>query len=212
MDKSVPSPSCFHFSSFLDFSFTHTLTVASSNTARFSQLEEMSLSSPSPSASVTTMPVRKAKHKGRRTNSSSPKKSKELANRGTFLTEEEVRQHVTAQYVHGPGGTLRASTAKRHQQQGQRELEHIAQLQRLDQHPALVLNADYQVRGLYFVSIDCLVLYPAVVQVRNRLVAHFSSSHRCSQLASFLSACGIGKKPSRQSLAARSQLWRCIPM
>ena len=91
------------------------------------------------------MPARKAKHKGRRSNSKP--KQKELSNRVSYLTEEEVRQHVTAQYVHGPGGTLRASTSKRHQQHAQQEYEHIVQLKRLDQHPALVLNADYQVRG-----------------------------------------------------------------
>lgn len=92
------------------------------------------------------MPVRKAKHKGRR--SSNPAK-KEISSRGSILTEEELCQHVTAQYIHGPGGTLRASAAKRYHQQEEQELENIVQLKRLDQHPALVLNADYQVRVSY---------------------------------------------------------------
>ncbi|KAI2496084.1 HNH endonuclease [Fragilaria crotonensis] len=115
-----------------------TQPVVTSSTARFSQLEEVSLSS---SSSATTMPVRKAKHKGRR--SSNPAK-KEISSRGSILTEEELCQHVTAQYIHGPGGTLRASAAKRYHQQEEQELENIVQLKRLDQHPALVLNADYQ--------------------------------------------------------------------
>ena len=111
------------------------------NSVLFSQMEENSLS--------TTMPARKAKHKSRK----GPVVAKETSHtRLTILTDDEVRQHVTAQYIHGPGGTLRTAIAKRQQQQQKRQQqqdeENLEQLKRLDQHPALVLNADYQVRHL----------------------------------------------------------------
>ena len=93
------------------------------------------------------MPARRAKHKSRK----GPVVPKETSHtRLTILTDDEVRQHVTAQYIHGPGGTLRTAIAKRQQQerQQQQDDENLEQLKRLDQHPALVLNADYQVRHL----------------------------------------------------------------
>jgi hypothetical protein len=103
----------------------------------------------------TTMPPRKAKHKRRRAASG---KKERLPNSAVALTDDEIRQHVTAQYIHGPGGTLRSVMVKRQQsnknnQKLQQRLpvastgdnSHLEQLRRLDQHPALVLNADYQV-------------------------------------------------------------------
>jgi hypothetical protein len=101
------------------------------------------------------MPPRKAKHKRRRSASG---KKEPLPNSAVALTDDEIRQHVTAQYIHGPGGTLRSAIVKRQQsnknnQKLQQRLPlastgdntHLEQLRRLDQHPALVLNADYQV-------------------------------------------------------------------
>jgi hypothetical protein len=103
----------------------------------------------------TTLPPRKAKHKRRR---AAAAKKERLPNVAVALSDDEIRQHVTAQYIHGPGGTLRSATVKRqklskHHQKVQQRLpiastcddSHLAQLRRLDQHPALVLNADYQV-------------------------------------------------------------------
>jgi hypothetical protein len=103
--------------------------------------------------SATTMPSRKAKHKRRRGTSGSKER---LPSSAVALTDDEIRQHV-----HGPGGTLRSAVLKRqklskHDQKLQHrspmvstacncDNSHLEQLRRLDQHPALVLNADYQV-------------------------------------------------------------------
>lgn len=64
------------------------------------------------------------------------------------LSESDLRQHVNAQYVNGPGGTLRPTVAKQRAREAQkRDLdEQTKRLHNLDRHPALVLNADYQVR------------------------------------------------------------------
>lgn len=64
------------------------------------------------------------------------------------LSESDLHQHVNAQYVNGPGGTLRPTVAKQRAREAQkRDLdEQTKRLHNLDRHPALVLNADYQVR------------------------------------------------------------------
>lgn len=81
----------------------------------------------------TTMPPRKARHNRRRSRTSSSSSS--------MTEEEEMVQHVTAQYISGGRSTF----AKYHNKgQQQDEDEHAATMKRLDRHPALVLNADYQ--------------------------------------------------------------------
>ena len=61
------------------------------------------------------------------------------------ISESELRQHVSAKYVTGPGGVLRDAVAKATRSctsEAQAE-----QLRKLERHPALVLNADYQVNS-----------------------------------------------------------------
>lgn len=86
-----------------------------------------------------TVATRKRKQKNRK-NSLSESKSRK------GLSESDLRQHVSAQYVNGPGGILRPTVAKQRRRERQRNEvdEHIKQLHKLDRHPALVLNADYQ--------------------------------------------------------------------
>jgi len=85
------------------------------------------------------------------------KKKRKLHNRkhirGNPITEDEVAQHVSSRYVNGPGGILFDSVNKRKRQEASSKLygtdkshkDQVQHLKKLDMHPALVLNADYQV-------------------------------------------------------------------
>lgn len=84
-------------------------------------------------------------HKGKRSNR---KKSSSGSISSKGLSEAELRHHVSAKYVNGPGGRLRPTLAKRRKWEDKKQTadEQAKQLHKLDRHPALVLNADYQVR------------------------------------------------------------------
>ena len=87
---------------------------------------------------VTSVPKRKSKRKGRR------KRTRQKANTGP-ISEQDLRHHVANQYMHGPGGKLKA-TAARSARNSFLTNGHAAHLKKLDRYPALLLNADYQVR------------------------------------------------------------------
>lgn len=64
------------------------------------------------------------------------------------VTEDEIAHHVSSMYVNGPGGYLKEASMKREKQSSSfDDKEYLKFLQKLDRHPALVLNADYQVRS-----------------------------------------------------------------
>lgn len=75
------------------------------------------------------MPPRKAKHRTTR--------KKNLRRDG--LPQEHLAHHVAHQYLHGSGGVLRQISQKSEQRDEQSSF-----LRKLDLHPALLLNADYQ--------------------------------------------------------------------
>lgn len=112
----------------------------------------LSTSPPSPaqeSSAPSIMPSRKAKHKDRKRKTTTKKVSR--GNGGQILTEQELAQHVSAQYITGRGGVLRESHAKAKRREDSTRLKEIdpdfnQHLRNLDRHPALVLNANYQVR------------------------------------------------------------------
>lgn len=65
------------------------------------------------------------------------------------LTEEELAQHVSNVYVNGAGGLMQGTMKKRERMETesqQLDESQLAIIKKLDRHPALVLNADYQVR------------------------------------------------------------------
>lgn len=73
---------------------------------------------------------------------------------GPIANENELAMHVSSQYVAGPGGLFKQVDARRKRQEkasifrneenyNKKQVEY---LRMLDRHPALVLNADYQVR------------------------------------------------------------------
>jgi len=73
------------------------------------------------------------------------------------MSKQDLAHHVARQYLTGGGGMLHENRlkAKRFEKQTSSILEidashkkHLENLKRLDRHPALVLNADYQVRNL----------------------------------------------------------------
>jgi len=83
---------------------------------------------------------RKKKHKNRK---------KMKVRKGSHLTEDDLATHVSSRYVYGPGGILKQAEKKRNRQEASRMFldgnkDQVEVLKRLDRHPALVLNADYQ--------------------------------------------------------------------
>jgi 5-methylcytosine-specific restriction endonuclease McrA len=103
-----------------------------------------------PSSSLPLRPMNKK---------NTPKKSRRKASRRSRanpLSPEDLSDHVSNLYIHGPGGvlphkfdTLTASAGMRddgtsHSQDNTHLTCSQAAVQRLDRHPALVLNADYQ--------------------------------------------------------------------
>jgi hypothetical protein len=55
------------------------------------------------------------------------------------MSPQELAHHVAHQYLHGSGGVFRQTSAKSEQRD-----EQTSFLRKLDRHPALLLNADYQ--------------------------------------------------------------------
>lgn len=113
---------------------------------------------------TSVAPPRTKKHKSRTKPKSkrSSQKRKPTINKGKAsgpLSEADVGHHVATQYITGPGGLLRDKVARRDRmaartrivQNDASHMEQMEYLRKLDRHPALVLNADYQVR---FFAID----------------------------------------------------------
>mmetsp|Transcript_2021 Transcript_2021/g.3901 ORF Transcript_2021/g.3901 Transcript_2021/m.3901 type:complete len:370 (-) Transcript_2021:630-1739(-) len=111
-----------------------------------SSMAPLSLSAAAPLRSVTSLPKRKKKRKTPKTNKSNNNK-----NKGQPMTEQELADHVSSLYIHGPGGVLRPRRTAQHQRQQQQEEEDLQQhefesssTRNLDRYPALLLNADYK--------------------------------------------------------------------
>jgi hypothetical protein len=70
-----------------------------------------------------------------------------------------VGHHVAKQYITGPGSILRDKASRRNRMETQNRIvtedsshkEQMQYLRMLDRHPALVLNADYQVSDLHVI-------------------------------------------------------------
>jgi len=67
------------------------------------------------------------------------------------INDDELAQHVSSMYMRGPGGKMRQVDIKRKRMEAASNLdvdmterEHRAYMSKLDRHPALVLNADFQ--------------------------------------------------------------------
>ena len=107
----------------------------------------------------------------KRTKKSSKKKKgrrKTTSDRGP-ISPQDLADHVSTMYIHGPGGKLRETEDRRHRRQNEmhqqqslafastttapgtkmtidwkQQEEQLASIRKLDRHPALLLNADYQ--------------------------------------------------------------------
>jgi hypothetical protein len=64
------------------------------------------------------------------------------SNKSKALNADEIAHHVSSMYITGPGGMMKETQIKRKKQ---KHNEHLTFLKKLDRHPTLVLNADYQV-------------------------------------------------------------------
>lgn len=127
---------------------------------------------------ATTIQKNKKKRKGKN----------RKANAGP-LTDEQVRQHVNAQYFRGPNGVFRGHM-KREEKILKNDDDQTKYLKKLERHPSLVLNADYQVSANAVCSCFCACF-------RKALLIYFSPHVWCahSQWAICRSACGTGKMP-----------------
>ena len=82
---------------------------------------------------------------------------------GKPLTESDVGHHVAERYISGPGSVLRDKKSRRDRMETQNKIvkedashkEQMQYLRMLDRHPALVLNADYQVSAGYCCTSLC---------------------------------------------------------
>ena len=92
------------------------------------------------------LPKRKAKHQKRKKmkvqKGSSLLDKQKKNNKSTALNADEIAHHVSNVYITGPGGMMKETKIKREKQT---DNEHLKFLKKLDRHPTLVLNADYQV-------------------------------------------------------------------
>ena len=77
-------------------------------------------------------------------------KNKKTSSAGEALSDQDLAEHVSHLYIHGPGGILRKS-ANKWQTEDPSKVEQETKphsvpshTTRLDHHPALVLNADYR--------------------------------------------------------------------
>lgn len=128
------------------------------------------------SASTAVVPPRTKKHQTRtKSKRKLRRKSGKSASLGINpsdkpLPESDVGHHVAKQYITGPGSTLRDKASRRDRMETQNRIvtedsshkEQMQYLRMLDRHPALVLNADYQVSDLHVVL---LVSQPCIFVV-----------------------------------------------
>lgn len=130
------------------------------------------------------VPTRKAKHvaRARKSNQPSP------------ISKTELAQHVASQYVNGPNGVIKEQSARARSRDlvDPEESDQKEFLEKLDRHPALVLNADYQVRETVLWTL--LRLYLST-HFKYLMMAH-NSTHIASRSLFLIyhSQCGIGKK------------------
>mmetsp|Transcript_28323 Transcript_28323/g.61671 ORF Transcript_28323/g.61671 Transcript_28323/m.61671 type:complete len:381 (+) Transcript_28323:290-1432(+) len=121
-------------------------------------------------SSTATAPPRKKKHQSRTKPTSKRNRRKALA-KGKQLSSSssgpvsasDVRHHVATQYITGPGGVVRDKVARRDRMETNTQIiktdpshkKQMEYLKKLDRHPALVLNADYQPLSLLPLSLWC---------------------------------------------------------
>lgn len=125
----------------------------------FTALPSTSGDGASSTSSTTLVPPRTKKHRSRtkskrklRRKSGKPASVDTTAS-GKPLTESDVGNHVAERYISGPGSVLRDKKSRRDRMETQNKIvkedtshkEQMQYLRMLDRHPALVLNANYQV-------------------------------------------------------------------
>ncbi len=130
-------------------------SASNTPTSNKSSTEMIKLTS---SLSSVTTPTRRVIHKNRKKKMRTRKNKNTAAiKHGPLNDKEELAMHVSSQYVAGPGGLFKQVDARRKRQEKASifrnedhcNLEQVEYLRKLDGHPALVLNADYQV-SLFF--------------------------------------------------------------
>jgi hypothetical protein len=153
---------------------------------------------------------------------------------GMIVTEEELAHHVSSMYIRGPGGIFNEMAKKRERNKGTMvarkqhgststlvdggnvgdvgfDDEYEEYLRKLDRHPALVLNADFQVCILLsFLLFFCLSgsrQHPIILLNKqlNHIMSIFHASS-CSHSASYHCPSGLGRKPSKLFFQERYRL------
>jgi hypothetical protein len=89
-------------------------------------------------SSIPQSKNKKKKKKNRRKDNSSP---------GRSLTIKELSEHVSGNYINGRNGPMNGKTRNRGVFDNEQDKSRADFLKKLNARPALVLNADYQVRN-----------------------------------------------------------------
>lgn len=96
-------------------------------------------------------PTKKKKRRRRKEKMVKRRSSSQLDKTEMPVSSDELANHVSSIYVEGSGGKMRQVEVKRKRQESESNLhingslaEQRAYMSKLDSHPALVLNADYQ--------------------------------------------------------------------
>lgn len=110
---------------------------------------------------------------------------------GMIVTEEELAHHVSSMYIRGPGGIFNEMAKKRERNKGTMvarkqhgststlvdggnvgdagfDDEYEEYLRKLDRHPALVLNADFQV---------CILLFFLLCLDQDNILSYYSTNN-----------------------------------
>jgi 5-methylcytosine-specific restriction endonuclease McrA len=106
----------------------------------------------SPGAGGAPIPQRQKKHRHRRKKTRTKRTEQKKFQEKGPVSSDEIASHVSSKYISGNGGKLHRMKEKRKRQVASslsyetdpQHMDHVAYLRKLDRHPALVLNADYQ--------------------------------------------------------------------
>ena len=119
----------------------------------------------------SALPPRTIKQRKRKRRQIEKLKDRPPRKRNTPVSSDELAEHVSGSYVYGRGGVLRESRKRSlHREKSsilyETDPSHKRQAQylhKLDRHPALVLNADYQVSHSIFNSLVVIVSFTILV-------------------------------------------------
>lgn len=96
-----------------------------------------------PAARRTTDKSKSSSTTSTTSSSSMPRRNAKHRQRNSSVSEKQVAHHVANRYLHGSGGALRQASLRNNRNISKQD-DNASFLKKLNRHPALLLNADYQ--------------------------------------------------------------------